>query len=55
MTSKVKKLQCPECGGVNLVKFGKKFKKNNETGKRENAQRYQCKDCGRITDNPVVK
>ena len=45
-------LLCPECNSVNLVKYGKRWKKNDDTQKRELLQQYQCKDCGRITHKP---
>lgn len=44
---------CPECKSSNLIKFGKKWHKNKETGKREQVIQYQCKDCGRITILPL--
>jgi transposase-like protein len=45
-------MKCPECGSNNLVKFGKKFAKDKETGERVKNQQFQCKDCGRITVKP---
>ena len=45
-------MKCPECKGMKLIKFGKKYAKNPNTGKRHIVQQYQCKNCGRITINP---
>lgn len=49
----IRLMKCPECGSDSLTKFGKKFVWRGE--KREKVQQYQCRDCGRITINPVVK
>jgi transposase-like protein len=45
-------MRCPECRSTRLVKFGKKFARNPETGRRHRVQQYQCKNCGRITIYP---
>ena len=45
-------MRCPECGSVRLIKFGKKFVKNLQMGRRYLVQQYQCKECGRITIHP---
>ena len=44
-------MKCPECKSDKLRKFGTKFVKEGE--KRIKKQQYQCKDCGRITINPM--
>jgi len=46
-------MKCPECNSENLIKLGKKFSKNKETGNRKRIQQYQCKECGRITIKPI--
>ncbi len=45
--------RCPECLSTNLGKWGSKWKKNKESGKRERVKQVICKDCGRITVNPL--
>ena len=45
-------MQCPECGSENLIKYGKKWA--TENGQRVRKQRYQCIDCGRVTEKPLV-
>lgn len=46
-------MKCPECFSENLIKFGKKFARDKGTGKRVKKPQFQCKDCGRITVNPL--
>ena len=47
------KYECPECGKSNLKKFGTKWVKIE--GVRQLKQQYQCRDCGRITINPIER
>ena len=42
-------LLCPECKSSDLRKLGFRHKK------RKPIQQYQCKNCWRITVNPIVK
>ena len=44
-----KQIICPECHSRRLIKFGIKLVK------RQKAQQYQCKDCGRITVKPAIE
>lgn len=51
MKEKAKELLCPECGSEKLIKWGKRFVR--QEGKRVKTQQFQCKSCGRISIKPV--
>jgi len=44
---------CPECNSIKLRKYGTKFVKKD--GVRIKIQQYQCRECGRVTVNPIIR
>jgi len=43
-------LVCPECGSMDLIKYGVRFVRRG--GNRTRIQQYMCTQCGRITIRP---
>ena len=41
-------IYCDECNGTNVVKYGRRWRKIPNNGRRRDVQQYQCKDCGKI-------